>query len=144
MKCNKSVLMLLLLTVWGYPHSSQSQSINTLVDANKLKLSGFTDGQTGRFYIDLYGDGSRDVIEYTYSDSTPPGTCDQIDCSTSLNDSPMVTFQIYMHDGKPVDASYMCTFLGVSEKKHKGMRDIFCGPKYILKWNGDEYTTGDE
>ncbi|WP_159053833.1 hypothetical protein [Pantoea vagans] len=144
MKFKSPILMLLLLTVGGCAHSSQLHSITLLVDASKLKASGFTDGQAGKVFTDLYGDGSKDVIEYTYSDSTPPGTCDQADCSASLNESPMMTFEIKMHDGKPVEASYMCTSLGVSKKKHKGMRDVFCGPKHILKWNGDEYDTGEQ
>lgn len=144
MRFNNPILMLLLLTIGGCAYSSQLHSVTTLVDASKLKTSGFTDGQTGEVFTDLYGDGSKDIIVYTYSGSTPPGTCDQADCSASLNDSPTMTFEIKMHDGKPVDAPYICTSIGVSEKKHKGMRDIFCGPKYILKWNGDEYDTGDE
>ncbi|WP_256852674.1 hypothetical protein [Pantoea sp. Fr+CA_20] len=137
-------ILVSLLIISGCAHSSQLHSITTLVDANKLKESGFTDGQTGKVYADLYGDGSKDVIEYTYSDSTPPGTCYQADCSASLNESPIITFEIKMHDGKSLDASYMCTSLGVGKNKHKGMRDIFCGPKYILKWSGSEYDIGDE
>ncbi|EXU74136.1 hypothetical protein ABW286_22960 [Erwinia papayae] len=144
MKYKNPMVMLLLLIFGGCAHSSQLNSITILLDASKLKAAGFTDGETGEVYTDLYGDGSKDSIEYTYSDSTPPGTCAQADCSASLNESPMMTFEIKMHDGKSVDASYMCTSLGVSENKHKGMRDIFCGPNYILKWNGDEYDTGDE
>jgi len=139
MKLLTLILQFFVLSVSGYSYSSQLHSVDMLVDANKLKLSGFIDGQSGAVVTDLYGNGSKDIIEYTFSSTTPPGTCDQTDCSASLNLLPILTFQIKMHDGKSVDASYMCTSLGVSKNKHSGMRDLFCGPKYILKWNGEEY-----
>lgn len=114
---------------------------DVLVNANKLKNTGFLDGQTGTVNVDLNGDGYKDTIEYIFSSATPPGTCDQSDCMSSLDNSPILTFQIKMHDGKSIDGSYMCTSLGVSKELHNGMKDILCGPKYILRWNGEEYDT---
>ncbi|EPP1043810.1 hypothetical protein ACULX8_004385, partial [Cronobacter sakazakii] len=78
-------------------------------------------------------------IKYIFSNATPPGTCEQLDCMSSLDSSPILTFDINMHDGKSIDGTYMCTFLGVTKHFHNGMKDIFCGPKYILRWNGEEY-----
>ncbi|MEG1111103.1 MAG: hypothetical protein RSD49_16585 [Hafnia sp.] len=118
-----------------------AHSKDVLVNANKLKNTGILDGQTGTVNVDLNGDGYQDTIEYTFSSTTPPGTCDQSDCMSSLDNSPILTFQIKMHDGKSIDGSYMCTSLGVSMERHNGMKDILCGPKYILRWNGEEYDT---
>lgn len=118
-----------------------AHSKDVLVNANRLKNTGFLDGQTGSVDVDLNGDGYEDTIAYTFSSTTPPGTCDQSDCMSSLDNSPILTFQIKMHDGKSIDGSYMCTSLDVSKELHNGMKDILCGPKYILRWNGEEYDT---
>lgn len=101
--------------------------------------SGFVNGQTGRVITDLNGDGKNDIIEYTFASSTPPGTCEQSDCMSDLDNSPTLTFQITMHDGKSMDAPYMCTFIGISKQIHKRLKVIFCGPKYTLRWNGKAY-----
>ncbi|MCE0814095.1 hypothetical protein [Buttiauxella sp. S04-F03] len=130
-----TVMCLLLVSTSAYC----DQSTGELVNAKKLKSSGFMDGQTGSVNTDLNGDGKQDVIEYTFASTTPPGTCDQSDCMSSLDNSPILTFQIKMHDGKAIDGSYMCTSLGVTKNIHHGMKDILCGPKYILRWNGEDY-----
>lgn len=132
---------LILMAPATYVYCSQSNNVDMLVTANKLESSGFVDGQTGHVVTDLNGDGKKDIIEYTFASSTPPGTCDQSDCMSNLDNSPTLTFQITMHDGKSIDAAYMCTSIGVSKNMHKGLKDIFCGPKYILRWNGEEYDT---
>ncbi|ENM1017348.1 hypothetical protein AB6R35_002298 [Klebsiella variicola] len=136
-----SLAMLILMASATYAQCSQTKDVDMLVTASKLKNSGFVDGQTGRGTTDLNGDGKKDIIEYTFLSSTPPGTCDQSDCMSNLDNSPTLTFEITMHDGKSVDATYMCTSIGISKKSHKRLKDIFCGPKYILRWNGDEYDT---
>lgn len=118
-----------------------AHSKDVLGNANKLKNTGFQDGQTGTVNVDLNSDGYQDTIEYTFSSTTPPATCARSDCMSSLDNSPILTFQIKMHDGKSIDGSYMCTSLGVSRERHYGMTDILCGPKYILRWNGEEYDT---
>ncbi|EIY5056460.1 TPA: hypothetical protein ACXP04_003161 [Klebsiella variicola subsp. variicola] len=133
--------MLILMASATYAQCSQTKDVDMLVTASKLKNSGFVDGQTGRGTTDLNGDGKKDIIEHTFLSSTPPGTCDQSDCMSNLDNSPTLTFEITMHDGKSIDATYMCTSIGISKKSHKGLKDIFCGPKYILRWNGDEYDT---
>lgn len=135
------VMALCLISVSGYIFAVQHNSHALLVDANELKKSGFTDGQTGTINVDLDNDGTTDAVDYTYSNNTPPGTCDQSGCMSNLDNSPILTFNIKMNNGKIIDGSYMCTSLGVKNTNHKGMRDIFCGPKYILKWNGEEYDT---
>jgi hypothetical protein len=132
-----TVMCLLLVSTSAYC----AQSTGELVNAKKLKSSGFIDGQTGSVNTDLNGDGNQDVIEYTFASTTPPGTCDQSDCMSTLDNSPILTFQIKMHDGKAIDGSYMCTSLGVTKNIHHGMKDILCGPKYILRWNGEDYDT---
>lgn len=124
-----------------YAQCSQTKDVDMLVTASKLKKSGFMDGQTGRVTTDLNDDGKKDIIKYTFASSTQPGTCDQSDCMSNLDNSPALTFEITMHDEKSIDAAYMCTSIGISKKSHKGLKDIFCGPKYILRWNGDEYDT---
>ncbi|WP_143115570.1 hypothetical protein [Klebsiella variicola] len=136
-----SLAMLILMASATYAQCSQTKDVDMLVTASKLKNSGFVDGQTGRGTTDLNGDGKKDIIEYTFLSSTPPGTCDQSDCMSNLDNSPTLTFEITMHDGKSIDATYMCTSIGISKKSHKRLKDIFCGPKYILRWNGDEYDT---
>ncbi|HBZ7223526.1 TPA: hypothetical protein ACHV7W_002835 [Klebsiella variicola] len=136
-----SLAMLILMASATYAQCSQTKDVDMLVTASKLKNSGFVDGQTGRGTTDLNGDGKKDIIEYTFLSSTPPGTCDQSDCMSNLDNSPTLTFEITMHDGKSIDATYMCTSIGISKKSHKRLKDIFCGPKYILRWNGDVYDT---
>ncbi|EEH8382330.1 hypothetical protein G3142_004344 [Salmonella enterica subsp. enterica serovar Montevideo] len=132
-----TALCLLVISTSAYcAHSKDG-----LVNANKLKDTGFQDGQTGTVNVDLNSDGYQDTIEYTFISTTPPGTCAQSDCMSSLDNSPILTFQIKMHDGKSIDGSYMCTSLDVSKERHNGMKDILCGPKYILRWNGEEYDT---
>lgn len=59
---------------------------------------------------------------------------------SNLDNSPTLTFEITMHDGKSIDAAYMCTSIGISKITQRAKR-YFCGPKYILRWNGDEYDT---
>ncbi|EPG4633818.1 hypothetical protein L9F79_005347, partial [Klebsiella pneumoniae] len=108
-----------------YAQCSQAKDVDMLVTASKLKNSGFVDGQTGRVTTDLYGDGKKDIIEYTFLSSTPPSTCDQSDRMSNLDNSPTLTFEITMHDGKSIDAAYMCTSIGISKKSHKGLKDIF-------------------
>ncbi|EAA9691351.1 hypothetical protein AIQ71_03515 [Salmonella enterica] len=130
-----TALCLLVISTSAYCALSK----DVLVNSNKLKSKGFLDGQMGTVNVDLNGDGYQDIIEYTFSSTTPPGTCDQSDCMSSLDTSPILTFQIKMHDGKSIDGSYMCTSLGVSKELRNGMKDILCGPKYILRWNGEEY-----
>lgn len=133
--------MLILMASATYAQCSQTKDVDMLVTASKVKNSDFVDGQTGRVNTDLNGDGKKDIIEYTFLSSTPPGTCNQSDCMSNLDNSPTLTFEITMHDEKPIDAAYMCTSIGISKKPHKGLKDIFCGPKYILRWNGDEHDT---
>ncbi|MGU3416657.1 hypothetical protein ACLBW0_23935 [Enterobacteriaceae bacterium C34A] len=116
-----------------------SRKIDLLIIANKLKETGFLDGQTGTISSDLNDNGYQDAIEYTFISTTPPGTCDQSDCMSNLSNAPTLTFQIKMHDGDTIDGPYMCTSLGVSKTLHRGMKDIICGPKYILRWNGEGY-----
>lgn len=108
--------MLLLMASATYAQYSQTKDVDMLVTASKLKNSGFVDGQTGRGTTDLNGDGKKDIIEYTFLSSTPPGTCDQSDCMSNLDNSPTLTFEITMHDGKSIDATYMCTSIGISKK----------------------------
>ncbi|HCA9838881.1 hypothetical protein VBP92_09650 [Klebsiella variicola] len=108
--------MLLLMASATYAQCSQTKDVDMLVTASKLKNSGFVDGQTGRGTTDLNGDGKKDIIEYTFLSSTPPGTCDQSDCMSNLDNSPTLTFEITKHDGKSIDATYMCTSIGISKK----------------------------
>lgn len=135
----KTNLTICVLLMAGSAYCEQNTDFNILVNAKELKSSGYLDGQAGSVNTDLDGDGKKDVIEYIYANTTPPGTCDGSDCMSELSNSPVLTFQIKMHNGKSIDGSYMCTSLGVSHKSHKGMKDIFCGPEYILRWNGGEY-----
>ena len=122
-------------------YSSQSKDVKILVSASKLKSLGYADRYVGNINVGLNGDSKPDVIKYTYLSVSPPGTCDQADCMSDLSSSPIMTFQIKMHSGEIVDGSFMCTSLGVSKKNKNGMSDLFCGPKYMLYWNGDTYDT---
>ncbi|WP_142776963.1 hypothetical protein [Klebsiella pneumoniae] len=116
MNIKLSLAMLILMASATYAQCSQTKDIDMLVTASKLKNSGFVDGQTGRVTTDLNGDGKKDIIEYTFLSSTPPGTCDQSECMSNLDNSPTLTFEITMHDGKSIDAAYMCTSIGTSKK----------------------------
>lgn len=108
--------MLILMASATYAQCSQTKDVDMLVTASKVKNSDFVDGQTGCVTTDLNGDGEKDIIEYTFLSSTPPGTCDQSDCMSNLDKSPTLTFEITMHDGKSIDAAYMCTSIGISKK----------------------------
>lgn len=125
-------------------HSKMKDQAYMLVNSNNLKSLGFTDGYSGFVKVDLNNDGIDEIIEYNYSSSTPPGTCDKDDCMSSINNNPMLTFQIKDTEDKIIDVAYFCTSVGVLSEMHKGMKDIFCGPKYILRWNGESYETDDD
>lgn len=140
-RSTKTFITLFFLISSMPAYSSQSKDVKLLVSANKLKSLGYADGYVGSVNVDLNGDGKADVIEYTYLNASPPGTCDQSDCMSDLSNSPLLTFQIKMHTGKTVDGSFMCTSLGVSKKTKNGINNLFCGPKYMLHWNGDTYDT---
>lgn len=116
MNIKLSLVILILMASATYAQCSQAKDVDMLVTASKLKNSGFVDGQTGRVTTDLYGDGKKDIIEYTFLSSTPPSTCDQSDRMSNLDNSPTLTFEITMHDGKSIDAAYMCTSIGISKK----------------------------
>ncbi len=133
-----SLLCLLLISTKAHCFNDN----NSLVNANKLKNTGFLDGDTGSVSVDINDDGYQDSIEYTFSSIAPPGTCDQSDCMSKLDNSPILTFHIKMHNGKSYDGTYMCTSLGVSSIKHNKMKDVLCGPRYVLRWNGKEYVLG--
>lgn len=135
-------LLFLLLACTTVPDVASGSENHVLVDARRLESSGYVDGQSGTVAGDLNSDGHQDIIEYTYASATSPGTCEQQDCIDKLDDTPMITFQIRMSDGKIINAPYMCTSLALLDKKHNGMRGIFCGPEYRLFWNGREYTQG--
>lgn len=114
MNIKLSLAMLILMASATYAQCSQTKDIDMLVTASKLKNSGFVDGQTGRVTTDLNDDGKR-YHQYTFLSSTPPGTCDQSECMSNLDNSPTLTFEITMHDGKSIDAAYMCTSIGTSK-----------------------------
>ncbi|WP_130224886.1 hypothetical protein [Escherichia sp. E13S3] len=139
MEIKLSLTALVLMASTTYAPCSQGKDVDILVTASNLMKSAFVDGQTGRVITDLNCDSKNDIIEYTFVSSTPPRTCVQADCMSDLDHSPTLTFQITMHDGASIDAPYMCKSIGISKKIHKGLKDIFCGPKYTLRWNGDEY-----
>ena len=138
-KFYKSVILIIAMSSATSAYSLQSKNIS--VEANILKKNGFVDSQTGYVEIDLNEDGYPDIIEYTYINETPPGTCDQTDCTSSLDSSAMLTFQIKMSGGKVIDGSYICASLEILKTAHNGMKNIKCGPSYILRWNGQEYDT---
>ncbi|HBM8748874.1 TPA: hypothetical protein L0V31_004963 [Escherichia coli] len=139
MEIKLSLTALVLMASTTYVQCSQGKDVDILVTASNLMKSGFVDGQTGRVITDLNCDGKNDIIKYTFVSSMPPGTCVQADCMSDLNHSPALTFQITMHDGESIDAPYMCKSIGISKQIHKGLKAIFCGPKYTLRWNGEEY-----
>lgn len=139
MEIKLSLTVLVLMASTTYAQYSQGKDVDILITASNLMKSGFVDGPTGRVITDLNCDGKNDIIEHTFVSSTPPGTCVQADCMSDLDHSPTLTFQITMHDGELIDAPYMCKSIGISKQIHKGLKDIFCGPKYTLRWNGEEY-----
>lgn len=83
-----SLAVIILMASTTYAQCSQGKDVDILVTASNLMKSGFVDGQTGRVITDLNGDGKNDIIEYTFASSTPPGTCDQSDCMSDLDNSP--------------------------------------------------------
>ncbi|WP_105494293.1 hypothetical protein [Escherichia coli] len=139
MEIKLSLTVLVLMASTTYAQCSQRKDIEILVTASNLMKSGFVDGQTSRVITDLNCDGKNDIIEYTFVSSMPLGTYVQADCMSDLDLSPALTFQITMHDGESIDAPYMCKSIGISKQIHKGLKAIFCGPKYTLRWNGEEY-----
>ncbi|MDN6893413.1 hypothetical protein [Klebsiella pneumoniae] len=135
MNIKLSLVILILMASATYAQCSQAKDVDMLVTASKLKNSGFVDGQTGRVTTDLYGDGKKDIIEYTFLSSTPPSTCDQSDRMSNLDNSPTLTFEITMHDGKSIDAAYMCTSIGISKKTQRAKRYFLRTQIYLaMEW----------
>lgn len=92
-----------------------------------------------RIVINLNDNQIEDEITYTYSPITPPGTCDKDDCSAdSDTNTPILIFDIVL-DREKVSVGQMCTSIGEFKHKINGLHDLFCGPKFTLKWTAETY-----
>lgn len=96
----------------------------------------------GKISIDIDGDGNNDgSINYAYSRLGPTGTCtDNSDCAPETK--PIITFYIVLH-GKNIPINFMCESIGIYASTTNQRRNLFCGPKTKLYWNGQEYTEGN-
>lgn len=96
----------------------------------------------GKIPIDIDGDGNNDsIINYAYSRLGSTGTCaDSSDCAPETK--PIITFYIDLH-GKNTPINFMCESIGIYTSTTNQHRNLFCGPKTKLYWNGQEYTEGN-
>lgn len=93
----------------------------------------------GKISIDISGDGANDsIINYSYSKLGPASTCDDTQSCTPETSS-VITFYIDFPEGKS-HVDFMCNSIGIYLKKSNHRRDLFCGPKTRLYWNGSKYT----
>ena len=92
-----------------------------LAEANKIKESSTELFFDGTLNVDLNGNSIIDQINYTYSDLPPKLIID-------------VTI-----DNERKEVGLICDSIGVFREKEKGMRNLFCGPKFKLIWNGSAY-----
>lgn len=92
-----------------------------------------------RIAIDIDGDGSCDsVIHYAYSRLGPAATCEGLD-ACAPESSPVITFYIDFPEGR-AQVNFICDAIGLYNEKTNQRRDLFCGPKTRLYWNGREYS----
>ncbi len=92
-----------------------------LIEANKIKENSTELFFDGTLNVDLNGNSIMDQINYTYSDLLPKIIID-------------VTI-----DNERKEVGLICDSIGVFREKEKGMRNLFCGPKFKLIWNGNAY-----
>lgn len=135
----KGFLNFILLVTFFVNAGFHPPKERVLVDAENLKLSGAQDGQVGTVQVDLNGDGVNEMFYYTYLSDAPPGTCGSMDCMSKFAGGATLTIKFRIKSGRTIDIDYFCTSLSLLPGFHLGMRDILCGPKYILKWDGENY-----
>ncbi|CAI3950069.1 unnamed protein product [Commensalibacter communis] len=140
----KIILFLLLLSPISFA-CAKPTNMTIIVDAASLKKAHpETITSDGKAYADIDNDTINDVIEYSYNASAPPMACGNdvncIDQNQALNSHPTLTFHIILKEpNATIPVSYMCTAIGIMNSIHNGMKDIFCGPSFILQWNGEDY-----
>jgi hypothetical protein len=132
------VILISSLFLFIYADCSYANNIELLVSTKDIQ------SKTDDFFVD----GSVDIsllkdskekykIQYSYSKIGSTGTCSSEDnCNPSSNS--ILTFFIETGESK-IMVSYMCSDIGVYYTYSNGMRDLFCGPKYQLRWNGNKY-----
>lgn len=93
----------------------------------------------GRIAVDINGDGSEGgVIHYFYSKLGPASTCDGLDACTPETEA-IITFYLELPEGRS-QVDFICDAIGLYAEKTNQRRDLFCGPKTRLYWNGREYS----
>ncbi|WP_294610775.1 hypothetical protein [uncultured Gilliamella sp.] len=135
-------LLLIFLLFTQFVFATERRG-DILVDANILKKQNpekiILDGEV---YADLNNDNLIDTIKYSYSVSPPPTACVSEDCvkKNELSSNPILTFDIFLNGSDTeISGNYMCQYIGILKTTHNEMKDIFCGPSYILEWSGSDY-----
>lgn len=92
----------------------------------------------GAIQFDIDGDGNNDsIINYSYSRLGPTGTCgDNSDCAPETK--PIITFYIDLGSTN-IPINFMCESIGIYPRTTNKHRDLFCGPKTKLYWDGQGY-----
>ncbi|MFD1259717.1 hypothetical protein [Entomomonas asaccharolytica] len=137
------ILIFLFLTQFVL---ADTQEANILISANTIKEQNpeitMLDGEV---QVNVNDNNLADVIKYSYSNIMPAVACDFGDkeCEKSNienGNQPILTFSIVLDNSdEEIHVSYMCTSIGIMNIISQGMRDIFCGSSYVLRWNGHNY-----
>lgn len=54
--------------------------------------------------------------------------------NNKLSSNPILTFDIFLNGSDTeISGNYMCQYIGILKTTHNEMKDIFCGPSYILE-----------
>lgn len=113
---------LLIILFLLYPCLSCSESRPVVfIDAQEIKK------QKGDIFFDdsisvnLNNNDVQDGILYTYSDFPPKLIID------------------IMVDGEKKEIGLICESIGFAKGETGSMKNLFCGPKFILKWDGKTY-----
>jgi len=120
-------------------------NVEILISAEKIKNQNpdefILDGKVEAYIND---DQILDTIEYFYMAETPPvacgleNNCDEI--NAQFMGKPTLTFDIIINDTTRISGHYFCDSIGLIKSSYtEGMADLFCGPSYQLRWNGEDY-----
>ncbi|EUK17619.1 hypothetical protein [Commensalibacter papalotli (ex Servin-Garciduenas et al. 2014)] len=140
----KAIISLLIFFSYIPFAFADSKDTTILIDAAALKKANPDKIMLdGKIDADIDHDNVMDVINYAYNASTPPAACSEENCIVQNNrliTQPTLTFDIFLKEPKAsIQINYVCTSIGVMKSIHNGMKDIFCGPSSILRWNDEDY-----
>lgn len=114
------------------------ESLEMLVDVEKMEFLANSDFYDGEVLVDFDGDGVEEgVLYYSYSKLGGAPTClvGEV-CAPEV--SPFITFYFDLPEGRS-HVDFMCESIGLYQSLTNRRRDLLCGPRTRLRWDGQKY-----